>query len=85
VRWSGSVPANTNLRLQIRAGTSVSNINTKDFIGPDGTGSTYFTSQNASVLPASFNGNQYIQYKIYFDSDTISTPILNDLVINYQK
>jgi hypothetical protein len=85
IRWSGTVPANTNLRIQLRTGSLPSTILSQTYIGPDGTAGSYFTSQDANILPAILNGNRYIQYKLIFDSDTFSTPILNDLIINYQK
>jgi hypothetical protein len=85
VQWTASIPTGTALKIQLRSGTSLSDLNTQTFIGPDGTASTYFTSQEPTVIPASLSGKQYIQYKVFFESDTFQTPILSDIKFNYQK
>jgi hypothetical protein len=84
-KWTGTVPAATTLKLQLRTGTSIGDIASQTFVGPDGTSSTYFTSQTATSIPGSLNNKQYIQYKAFFTSDTFSTPVLNDITITYQK
>ncbi len=52
--------------------------------GPDGTTGTYFTTQTGQLLPSIVQNKRYIQYRAYFTSDTISTPILEDVRIQYE-
>ena len=63
--WTpGTMPANTSVAFQIAANNDNA---TWNFIGPDGTGSTYFTAPS-STLPASLSGNRFIRYKVFLDT-----------------
>lgn len=77
------IPANTTLKFQIRAGSTPSL--SGPWIGPDGTSSTYFTANQAQPMPVSLNNKQYFQYNSFFTSDTVSSPILEEIRLNYQK
>lgn len=56
---------------------------TWNFIGPDGTSSTYFDSTNQNI-GVSHNGHRYIRYKIYLSTlDTSYTPLISDISITY--
>jgi len=80
--WNGSTPANTTLRFQIAA--SNSNVGPFNFVGPDGTASTFFTTSPASLNQ--FYGLRYLQYKAYLDtSDSAVTPTLNDVTVCYNN
>lgn len=45
---------------------------TWNFVGPDGTAGTYFTS-TPSVLPASLAGNRYFRYEVFMQTQSPST------------
>ncbi len=81
--WNSAVPASTSLKFQLRSGDT-SDLSSSNWMGPDGTSSTYFTLSSGESL-SSIPTKRYVQYKAFFGSDTISTPILNDLKITYQK
>ena len=73
--WTATTPANTAIQLQAAASNSSSG--PFNFVGPDGTASTFFTS-GASL--AQFNGLRYLKYKAFLTSGvTTSTPVLNDV------
>lgn len=56
---------------------------TWNFIGPDGTGSTYYTSLNKN-LHSSHSNSQYLRYKIYlFSSSTTTTPNISDIAFTF--
>lgn len=84
-------PDQTTIQFQIAVASAVSGScsgATYYFVGPDGTSSTYFTS--AGAIPLITNGGGYvnpgqcIKYKAYFStSDYVSSPILNDVSVNY--
>lgn len=82
--WLGNVPSDATLKLQFRVGTT-SDLSAETWVGPDGTASSYFDNQNVTNFPASFSGKRYIQYKAYLTSNTLSTPRLDQVRINYQK
>jgi uncharacterized repeat protein (TIGR01451 family) len=73
--WNSSVPANTAVKFQAAASNSTGG--PFNFVGPDGSSASYFTSTNASI--AQFNGNRYLKYRTFLStSSSSSTPVLND-------
>ncbi len=69
------------LEFQV-ATSSTSTPDTWNFVGPDGTASTYYTSSSQAMTSTA----RYVKYKAFFNSATISsTPILNGLTFNYTK
>lgn len=56
---------------------------TWNFIGPDGTSESYFTS-SSSVLPLLLSGNRYLRYKVYLSTaDENATPDLHDVSFEF--
>jgi hypothetical protein len=92
VSMTTTQPANTLLRLQVAGADAVSGScagATYTFVGPDGTGSTYFTGTN-NGLPFSTDNTGYenpaqcFKYKAYFSTTVgTSTPTLHDVTFNY--
>ena len=69
----------TNISFQVRTGNT--SPTTGDFLGPDGTTSTFYTNSTMSSL--NISANQYFQYKAYFHSDNAQrTPKLYNLTVN---
>src|SRR5437762_355045 len=78
--WNGSTPANTSLRFQIAGSNSVNG--PFNFVGPDGTASTFFTISPASL--SQFYGFRLLQYKcLLATTDSLVTPVLNDVTACY--
>ena len=78
--WTASTPASTTVRFQVAASNSVGG--PFDFVGPDTTAATFFTTSGASL--SQFNGKRYLQYKAYLtSSDSAVTPTLNDVTTCY--
>ena len=78
-----TIPDGTSLEIQIRVSND-SNMLGSSWIGPDGTANTYFSASDIYDLPPFLIG-RYFQYKAVFKSDTVYTPLLEELVINYEK
>lgn len=56
---------------------------TWNFVGPDGTASTYFTTSGTTV-PAALQGKQYIRYKLFLKTtDQKFSPAVTDVSIGY--
>lgn len=73
--WTKSTPTGTSVRFQAAASNSSSG--PFNFVGPDGTAGSYFTTSNASL--SQFNGNRYLRYRAYLATTaTTATPVLND-------
>lgn len=80
--WTSVSPANTQVQFQVGASNSPSG--PFNFVGPDGTSGTTYTTSGASL--SQFNGLQYLQYKaLLSSSDTAATPTLNDVTTCYSN
>jgi len=79
ILWTESSTANTTIKFQVA--TNNDN-NTWNFVGPDGTPSTYFVG-SSGIIPLGIVAGQYLKYKIYFSSNTNDIPIVYDVTINY--
>jgi len=77
------VPAGTDIKFQLRSGNT-SDLSSQSWLGPDGTTGTFYEN-SGGVIPQIISNKRYLQFKAYFTSDTISTPILKEVRINYQK
>jgi hypothetical protein len=79
ITWNGTIPANTTLTLQV-AGSN-SSTGPFNFVGPDGTASTFYSS-GASL--SQFYGLRYLKYKAALAStNTAATPTLTDVQLCY--
>src|SRR5436305_290275 len=76
--WTATVPANTAVQFQVAASNSPTG--PFNFVGPDTTAATFFTTSGASL--SQFNGFRYLQYKAYFTTtNNTVTPTLNDVTV----
>jgi len=74
--WNASTPANTSVKFQVAA--SNSNFGPFNFVGPDHTAATFFTTSGASL--SQFNGNRFLRYRAYLATTNSGvTPTLNDV------
>ncbi len=78
-----TIPTGTSLKLQLRA-SDMADMSGSTFIGPDGTNTTYYENSNVYNIADGLIG-RYFQYKVIFGSDTVNTPLLEQIVINYEK
>src|SRR5437588_7166140 len=75
--FAGSTPANTTLKIQAAASSSSAGV--FNYVGPDGTASTFFTSGGSL---SQFNGNRYLRYKAFLTtSNTAATPSLSNVTL----
>ncbi|HLJ28389.1 MAG TPA: carboxypeptidase regulatory-like domain-containing protein [Candidatus Angelobacter sp.] len=75
--WNAATPAGTSVQFQAAASNSISG--PFNFVGPDGTGSTFFS--NGGSL-AQFNGNRYLKYQASLStSSSNTTPTLQDVTV----
>jgi hypothetical protein len=75
-------PTSTDIKFQISS--SQDNTTWTDFLGPDGTTSTFYTTSGQTINPI-HTGHRYIRYKAFFETTNNNlTPSLNDITINYQ-
>jgi hypothetical protein len=79
--WTSTTPANTTVRFQAAASNSING--PFNFVGPDGTASTFFSS-GASL--AQFNGFRYVKYEALLatTANTV-TPTVNDVTVCFDS
>jgi hypothetical protein len=76
--WTATTPANTTIKFQ--AASSNVAAGPFNFVGPDGTAATFFTTSGASL--SQFSGKRYLKYKAYLSTNSSSvTPTLNDVTV----
>jgi len=74
--WNGSTPANTSLQFQIAGSNNVNG--PFNFVGPNGTAGTFFTTSPVQLQPQFYNF-RYLEYKAYLASTNPAvTPTLSD-------
>lgn len=76
--WQGTKPAGSNILFQVAINTDGT---TWNYVGPDGTSSTYYES--AGAIPLTDSLGQYLRYKVILTGDGDTTPIVSNVSINY--
>lgn len=76
--FTDNVPAGTNVQFQIATNNDNA---TWNFVGPDGTGSSFYTAPGAISLSAV--SGRYIRYLASFSTTNASTPVLDDITLTY--
>ena len=75
-----SQSASTSVELQVATNNDDA---TWNFVGPDGTASTYFTTPGTTINAAQSN-NRYFRYKLYLaTTGTSTTPVVSNVTANY--
>ena len=81
--WSADSPSNTTVKFQLRTGTDLTDLNSKDFVGPNGKTDKYYNKSGVSPW-SGHDGDQLVQYKVYLSTNNLSiTPILKDVTLTY--
>jgi hypothetical protein len=83
IDWSATTLPGTKIEFQFRTGQTKNDLNSRSFVGPDGTANTYYTT-SGTELWSGHQGDSWCQYKAYFNTtDYYVTPILHDTKISY--
>ncbi len=83
IDWNETLVTGTDLTVQIRTGNNT-DLSDGVWMGPDGTDATFFTEAGGTSIPDQAQNKRYVQYRVFFTSDTVNTPVLNNIAINYQ-
>jgi type II secretory pathway pseudopilin PulG len=83
ISWSGTQPLDTTIRFQIA--TSNNPAGPWNFVGPDGSNSTYYDNASHNFINYSHHQNQrYLRYKVFLDtSSDLQVPVLEEVNISY--
>jgi hypothetical protein len=81
--WYADTPINTRIELQIRTAANQTELETKLFVGPDGTDSSFYSSSPSDIW-AGHDNERWIQYIVYFNITAIDEPpSLKEVSIDY--
>lgn len=80
--WTATVPANTTLQFQAAGSNSFGG--PFNFVGPDGTAGTFYTSSPANITQ--FFGMRYLKYKAFFTTTNGAvTATLSDVTVCFNN
>jgi hypothetical protein len=83
LNWTSQTPKGTQINFQLRTGTTIQDLFSKKFLGPDGRSESYYTSPGTPIWFGQIN-ESWIQYKVYLSTDdTSKTPVLSNVSISF--
>ncbi len=86
INWSVDIPAGTQLQWQIRTSDMEANLTTATWVGSDGTGATFYETPGEIIeVDPLASGLRWIQYKAYLNGNSVVTPTINDITIDYEN
>jgi hypothetical protein len=83
ISWFANIPENTTLKFQIRSAINESLLANEPFVGPDGVGSSFYTSSPSDIW-SEHDGDRWVQFIAYFSVKmVIHSPVLKYVTISY--
>ncbi|TPW16059.1 MAG: hypothetical protein FD130_1099, partial [Halothiobacillaceae bacterium] len=76
IDYTATTPSGTSLTVDVRAGNTAT---------PDGTWTSYVTGVANGGSIAALSGYRYLQYRVNFSGDTLATPTLSDVTLNFSN
>ena len=85
IDWTADEPSGARVEFQLRTASTEAGLSSALWVGPDGTGSSFYTVQGEIIeTDPTATGTRWIQYRAYFYSDGSDTPVLYDITIDYE-
>lgn len=86
IDWTIGKPANTDVQWQLRTADTQANLASATWVGVDGTGSTYYDTPGQIITTdPSASGISWVQYRAYLTGDSVVTPTIYDITIDYEQ
>jgi hypothetical protein len=83
IYWNASITQNTSIKFQLRTAETEINLNSKIFIGPDGSDASYYKNSPSDIW-LGYKNDRWVQYKAYLETtNNNETPILKNVTITY--
>jgi len=85
IEWEATPATGGSIKFQIRTADTIAHLSSATWVGANGTNSTYYeASRTPIVLSADRTGNRYFQYKAFFTSNGVNSPLLDSVHIKYK-
>ncbi len=83
IAWSGSQPLNTQIKFQLATSNNANG--PWNFVGPDASSGTYYTTAAQEYINYNYHLNQrYFRYRLYLSSASqLQGPVLEEVTISY--
>lgn len=83
ILWQGTRPSGTGVQFHLAFSNSSSGPWT--YVGPDGTGTTYYTptANNISLKISNAHNYRYFRYRVFLNPSGGQSPTVDDVVINW--
>lgn len=84
IEWDGMVSAGGIIKAQVKTAAQAAELAGAMWVGPDGTNGTYYEiSRTPIILDPERTGLRYFQYKLFLNSDGVTSPVIENIRINY--
>jgi hypothetical protein len=83
INWTEDLPLSCNINFQLKTADTQANLSLNDFIGPDGTNSTYYEASTGEPISGVHDGERWIQYRANLTGTGAETPTLEHVRIYY--
>lgn len=87
ISWTETLPAGTDIQVQIRTAATAGGIPGAEWSGPegkDGDETDWFTEATGEVIHPDHDGDRFIQYRVYFTGPGTDTGVLEDISVEYE-
>jgi len=82
ISWDSSTPMGASVKIQLRTGSTQDELNSSEFVGPDGTNATYYTYPQ-DIWEGHSNAS-WVQFRVYISTpDSSTTPVLHSVSVAY--
>ena len=83
ISWSETYSPETQVSFQLRSSPNRETLYGLEFVGPDGTGGTYYTLSGQEIWEG-HDYHRWVQYKMYLGTnDTSISPLVENVIIAY--
>ncbi len=84
IDWNSTDTVGGTIKFQIRTADTAEHMDVATWIGSDGTTATYYENPRTAIITdPETSGLRYFQFKAIITSDTIETPTIESVKINY--
>ncbi|WP_455392087.1 Ig-like domain-containing protein [[Eubacterium] cellulosolvens] len=81
--FKAAVPTGTEIKFQLRTAMTKEELNSQNYLGPDGTADSYYTL-SGDVLWAGHGNDGWIQYRAYLTrEDSSESPLLKEVTVAF--
>jgi hypothetical protein len=85
MNWSAITTINTSVKFQFKTALTKDGLNKTNYIGPDGTTSTYYIAPSSMIWNGHYD-DIWMQYIVYLNTTNVfETPILENVSITYNN